>query len=83
MTAGRRMKLEMTLAQRKRKQAKTPGISKNDRAELAKFAAYLKDGDLPLIERIDKHTADYLGFKPDEVEAIRAAASLAKETTNE
>jgi hypothetical protein len=89
MTAGRRMKHEMMQAERKRRNIGRPaptldermkqdGVSDKDRAEVHRFAAYLADSKLPLMERIEKHGADYLGFTPEEVEVVRAAASGGK-----
>lgn len=80
MTPGRRMKYEMTMAERK-KRRQTPSLSgaldncdasESDKAEVRRFAAFLADADLPLAEQIDKHGASYLGFTAAEVAAIRA-----------
>lgn len=76
------MKIEMTRADRKRRKLSSPtldermeeqGVSDSDRAELRRFAAYLNDAHagMPLIDQIEKHGADYLGFTAAEVESIR------------
>lgn len=83
MTSVRQMKHEGLRTERKRRRESVvindqavhaPELTANDRAELAKFAAYLNDVKLPLVERIEKHGAEYLGFTPAEVAAIRATA---------
>lgn len=85
MTAGRRMKHEMMVAQRKRRQTRPPtleqkmeeqGVTESDRSELRRFSAYLADAHagMPLIDQIEKHGADYLGFTLAEVDAARALA---------
>lgn len=83
MTSVRQMKCEGMRAERERRRESgvvndqavhASELTANDRAELAKFAAYLNDAKLPLIARIEKHGADYLGFTPAEVAAIRATA---------
>lgn len=84
MTAGRRMKHEMMVAQRKRRQKQPAtleeqmeeqGVTEHDRIELRRFAAFLADAHvgMPLLEQIEKHGADYLGFTPDEVRTLQAA----------
>lgn len=72
MTAAHRMKAEMARAD--------TTLTEGDKAELRRFAAYLADAHagMPLIEQIEKHGADYLGFKPDEVAAIRARDAAAQ-----
>lgn len=81
MSPVRRMKYEMTLAERKRRKQAPPTLEERmedldvpdcDRAEVRKFAAFLADAGMPLADQIDKHGAEYLGFTPDEVAAIRA-----------
>jgi hypothetical protein len=42
-----------------------------DKAEVRRFAALLADAKLPLVDLVDKHGANYLGFTPDEVREIR------------
>lgn len=83
MTAGRRMKYEMTMAERK-KRRQAPSLEdaladcdvpESDKAEVRRFAAFIADADPTLAEQIDKHGADYLGFTAAEVEAIRAQGS--------
>lgn len=82
MSVGRRMKIEMTRADRKRRQQQPPTLEQQmeeldlpegDRSEVRRFQAFLADAKLPLAEQIDKHGADYLGFTPGEVRTIRAA----------
>lgn len=86
MTSVRQMKYEGLQAERKRRRESVvindqaihaSALTANDRSELAKFAAYLNDAKLPLIEQIEKHGADYLGFTPAEVEMIRAKGAAA------
>lgn len=80
MTAGRRMKYEMTMAERK-KRRQAPSLKEaladcdvpeSDKAEVRRFAAFLAGAGLPLTEQIDRHGANYLGVTATEVEAIRA-----------
>ena len=87
MQPGRRMKLEMMQKQRKSR-PQPPTLEEaladcdcpeSDKAEVRRFAAFLADSKLPLAEQIEKHGADYLGFTPAEVEAIRAAAALGEQ----
>lgn len=83
MSAGRRMKHEMMVAQRKRRQQQQPptmeerleelDVPEGDKAEVRRFAALLADSELPLVDQIAKHGADYLGFTPDEVRTIQSA----------
>lgn len=82
MSAGRRMKIEMTRADRKRRQKEPPtleqqmeelGLPEGDRAEVRRFQGFLADAALPLEDLLDKHGADYLGFTPQEVAAVRSA----------
>jgi hypothetical protein len=88
MTAARRMKYEMTKAERTRRRAgprtieqqmEDMDLPESDRAEVRRFQAFLADAHLPLAEQIDKHGADYLGFTAAEVESIRTAASMAEQ----
>jgi hypothetical protein len=80
MSAVRRMKYEMTQGQREGRQAATSleekldllDVTDKDRAEVKRFAEFLKDSaSMKLPELIDKHGADYLGFTPTEVEALK------------
>ena len=82
MTAASRMKSEMTRAGLGGKgqldldaQMEAMGLPDADRNEVKKFAAFLGDSSvLPLPELIEVHGAAYLGFTPDEVASINAAA---------
>lgn len=87
MQPGRRMKLEMMQAERRRRQKQAPTIEEKmeeldlpegDRDEVRRFQAFLADAKLPLADQIDKHGADYLGFTPAEVAAIRSLANPAE-----
>lgn len=82
MSAVRRMKYEMTLAERKRRhtasspieqQMEDMALPESDRNEVRRFQAFLADAGKPLPELIAKHGADYLGFTPAEVAAIAKA----------
>jgi hypothetical protein len=75
MSAVRRMKYEMTLKERARRQEVRASLTPSDRAEVEHFKELLADwGKVPLPELIQRHGAAYLGFTAAEVDAIEARA---------
>ena len=82
MTAAQRMKQEMTRAVGRKsgsisleEQLDALDVSDHDRAEVSRFAEFLKDtAVMKLPQLVEKHGADYLGLNPAEVEAASGPA---------
>lgn len=74
MSAVRRMKLEMTLKERARRQRIRAALTPKDLAEVERFRAFLLDSGagMPPPQLIETHGAAYLGFTEAEVALIEA-----------